>query len=890
MFERRIQVLLVEDSPSDALLVRAGLTSGGASQFEVTHVECLADALHHVSNGACDVVLLDLGLPESHGLETLASLRARTARVPIVVLTGHADEELATRALQEGAQDYLVKGQVGNALLARTIRYAIERKRNEEALRQSEERYRLIVENQTEFIVKWRPDGTRTFVNPSYCRYFGQREEECLGTSLFLSLTPPLREALSAKIARLTPANPVATDERRSPAWHGDLRWQAWTDRGIFDAEGRLIEILSTGRDITKRKRAEEALRESEEQLRHLADNMPAGFTYQLLRGADGKAGFRYCSRGVETILGVKPSEVMSDPMLLFRMIHEDDFQRVWNLNEAVFRDVKPFDCELRQRTRSGEVRWLHCRSVPRMVPGGGHVWDGLALDITQRKQAEEARERLLAILEGTTDFVGMCDAQKRALYVNRAGRRLCGIGETEDITGLPVDSIHPEWARARIFEEGFPAAIRDGAWSGETALLRRDRQEIPVSQVILAHKSPAGNVEYFSTIIRDLSDYKRLQEQFLHAQKMQAVGRLAGGVAHDFNNLLTVIRGYGESLLASVDPDSPDVVPLREIVRAATTATALTRQLLAFGRRDVSQPVILDLNESLTSVNKMLRRLIPENIVVKTVLDSNLRSVLADPAQIQQVIMNLAINARDAMPTGGTLVIETANVDVKEGGRDPGGPSPGAYSTLTVTDTGCGMDRQTQALIFEPFFTTKPRGQGSGLGLATVFGVVKQSGGFIRVLSEPGCGSTFTIYLPSLVREARSVETGQPLAQVRGSGEVILIAEEEAKVRVLVRTILQKAGYMVLEARPGAEALQRAAQHDGPIHLLIADPGQGGVALARELLSRRPELKVIFASANRVENMDGWSGEVTVVQKPYEADVLLRTVRSVLDRQLQIR
>jgi PAS domain S-box-containing protein len=758
MFERTVRVLLVEDSPSDALIVCAGLRTGGPGQFEVTHVESLREGLQRLSSADVDVVLLDLGLPDSQGFDTLAAIRRRAARVPIVVLTGHDNETLGMQVLKDGAQDYLVKGQVSNPMLARAIRYAIERKRNEEALRDSEERYRLIVENQTELILKWRPDGTRTAVNSSYCRYFGVRQDDCLGTSFFSFLTPSEREALVAKIAALTPESPQSAGETLwiNPA--GEHRWQAWNDLGTFDAEGRLIEILSIGRDITKRKRA------------------------------------------------------------------------------------------------------------------------------------EEARERLVAILESTTDFVGTCDAEGRALYLNRAGRRLCGIAEKEDVTGMSLADFCPDWARVRVLQEAMPAAVRDGAWSGETALVRRNHEEFPVSQVILAHKSPMGHVDYFSTIIRDLSEYKRLQEQFLHAQKMEAVGRLAGGIAHDFNNLLTVIRGYGESLLASVDANSSANMPIREIIRAATMAATLTRQLLTFSRRDASQLVALDLNPLLTNMETMLRRLIPENIVLKTVRDPNLRPVMADAAQIQQVILNLAVNARDAMPGGGLLAIETANVDLDEASRQPTDAPPGPYSLLTVTDTGCGMDAQTQALIFEPFFTTKPKGKGSGLGLATVFGIVKQSGGFIRVLSEIGCGSTFKVYLPSVAHEAAARAPSRlPSASVGGK-EVILLVEDEARIRVLIRTILQKAGYTVLEARPGDDALRLAARHEGRLSLLITDAQAPGIALARELARQRPDLKVLFSSANACEGREEWPAEATVLPRPFEPEALLRTVRAVLDRQLQMK
>jgi PAS domain S-box-containing protein len=753
MVDERIRVLMVEDSPTDALLIQHALAAGPA-RFDVTHVERLTQALDRLASGRFDVILLDLGLPDSQGLEALARLRDSTVRVPIVVLTARADDVLAVRSLQEGAQDYVAKSDAVGPVLTRIIRYAIERRRYEEALRESEAR------------------------------------------------------------------------------------------------------------------------------LRQLADNIPAGFIYQVLLEPNGKVGFTYCSAGIEAILGFTPEEAIADPMLLFRMTHDDDASRVWELNAKVIRERIPFDCEFRQRTRSGEMRWLHCRSTPRPTQHGT-VWDGLAVDITARRRAEETRQRLITILETTTDFVGTFDAQGRALYVNHAGRVLCGIPDSEDLMGVPIVDFHPAWASEIIMGTGLPAAARDGSWTGETALLRRNNLELPASQVILAHFSPTNQIEYYSTIIRDLSEYKRLQEQFLHAQKMEAIGRLAGGVAHDFNNLLTVIRGYGESLLLSLPDDTPERNAAREISRAATMASALTRQLLAFSRRDAYLPIVVNPNQILSNMERMMRRVLPENVKLDIRAASDTRPVRADAGQLGQVILNLVINARDAMPTGGTLTVETANRLAGDSSAGPG--SPQLYTILRVSDTGCGMTPELKERIFDPFFTTKPRGQGSGLGLATVFGIVKQSGGVIEVVSEPGQGSTFTVLLPSAGLEPAPSSIGATSPSAHG--QVLLLVEDETKLRVLARTILQKAGYQVLDARDAAEARRLAASHKGPLHLLLVKPDQ--TELAAELGRERPELKVLLCSGGSQE-LASLPHDMPVLRKPYEPELLIGTVRSILEPQAQ--
>jgi signal transduction histidine kinase len=381
------------------------------------------------------------------------------------------------------------------------------------------------------------------------------------------------------------------------------------------------------------------------------------------------------------------------------------------------------------------------------------------------------------------------------------------------------------------------------------------------------------------------------LEKQLRQAQKMEAIGKLSGGIAHDFNNLLNVIIGYSEDLQDRLAPDDPVCKNVAEIKKAGERAASLTRQLLAFSRQQVLAPRILDLNAVVLEVEKMLRRLIGEHIELRTALDPALGRTRADQGQIEQVIVNLAVNARDAMPNGGRLTIETANIDLDEGFARTHNPQmPGAYVLLTVSDTGIGMDPQTQARIFEPFFTTKELGKGTGLGLSTVYGVVRQSDGHIWVYSEPGQGSTFKIYLP---RTGDAVPAAKPLAgpstSLRGT-ETILLVEDENALRELVHTLLTDSGYTVLQADHPDRAIDIARTHNGPIQVLLTDavmPGMNGRALAEQLARVRPEMKVLY--------MSGYTGfthpgvldpEMTVLQKPFTREAMLRKLREVLDLQ----
>ncbi len=383
----------------------------------------------------------------------------------------------------------------------------------------------------------------------------------------------------------------------------------------------------------------------------------------------------------------------------------------------------------------------------------------------------------------------------------------------------------------------------------------------------------------------------KRAEEQFLQAQKMEAVGRLAGGIAHDFNNLLTIISGYSQVLSERVATDPTLRGYVTEISKAADRAAALTRQLLAFSRQQVLAPQVLDLNAVVTNIEKMLRRTIGEDIDLTAIPGPGLGMVKADPVQIEQVIMNLVVNARDAMPKGGRLTIETANVELDEAyARNHVAVTPGQYVMLAVSDTGQGMDAQTQARIFEPFFTTKEKGKGTGLGLATVYGIVKQSGGNIWVYSEPGQGAAFKVYLPRVQEAVTGAEPAPAHAAHPRGTETVLLVEDEVSLRSMIRGVLESNGYRVLDARNGEDALVVSQQHRGPIHLLLTDvvmPQMGGRDLADHLAPLYREMKVLYMSGytdDAIVHHGVLNPGTAFLQKPFTPAALARKVREVLD------
>ncbi len=391
--------------------------------------------------------------------------------------------------------------------------------------------------------------------------------------------------------------------------------------------------------------------------------------------------------------------------------------------------------------------------------------------------------------------------------------------------------------------------------------------------------------------IAQDITDRKKLEEQLRQAQKMEAIGNLAGGIAHDFNNLMTVVTGYSQFVLNKVADESPLRADIEEIKKAGQRAASLTRQLLAFSRRQVLSPELVSLGDVVSNIKEMLKRLIGETIELVVTSGTDLRRVKADPGQIEQIIMNLALNARDAMPDGGKLLIETDNIDLDATYCGQWSDvRPGPHVVLAVSDTGTGMDAETQQHIFEPFFTTKELGRGTGLGLSMVYGIVQQSGGSVRVYSEPGCGATFRILLPEAKEDAALHKPQKSPDRTQPGFETVLIAEDEDMVRTLTRRILESHGYRVLEARNGKEALEIAERHVGPLHLLLTDvvmPKMSGKELAQHLQKSRPETKVLYMSGyseNLVSHQGILDAGVALIEKPFAEESLLQRVRAILD------
>ena len=507
-----------------------------------------------------------------------------------------------------------------------------------------------------------------------------------------------------------------------------------------------------------------------------------------------------------------------------------------------------------------------------------------------QQLDSEVTLRKLWRLVEQSTDSVIIMGRSGVMEYVNPAFEALTGYSRREAV-GQTLGILKSEQQSGEFYEEMWNTVLSGNVFRGIVMDRKKNGETLIIEKALTPLRDTNGEITHFVSTGRDITERRQLESDLRQAQKMGAIGRLAGGVAHDFNNLLLVISGYAELMLDSLAADDPLRRNVGEIITASHRAADLTRQLLAFGRKQVQLLQVLDLNTVIAEITVMLPRLIGEDVELIFLPEQNLGKVKADPVQIEQIVMNLAANARDAMPGGGTLTIETATIEVDEAyvQRHSIVP-PGDYVLLTVADSGQGIATKHLPHIFEPFYTTKEEGKGTGLGLATVYGIVRQNGGFVRVYSEPGQGTTFKIYLPRVHSGISEARVAKPAEQSPGGCETVLLVEDEASVREASRQFLIQSGYKVLEAIDGEDALREAREHDGSIHLMITDvvmPRMSGPILAEQLADDRPEMKVLFVSGY-AERTVLQHGKIDVtksfLQKPFSLKTLARKVREVLE------
>ncbi len=765
--------------------------------------------------------------------------------------------------------------------------------RTEEALRASEEKYRRLVENLGEGVAVIDPEGQILFTNPAAETIIGAPPRGLAGRNVAEFITGNLGTAFAAAEEQRTGATHVSTHELKRV--DGKVLHIESTSTPHYGVDGSFQGFLAIFRDITEFRELQESLETERVRLLTVIDAVP-----DVIFLKDRRSRFVLANKAQAELLGVRtPRDLLgkTDRDFVSRVFadqYEKDDQRVMDTGQSLF------NVEEKALTADGTERHVLTTKVPvKDARGAITSLVGISRDVTERTRTEQAlnasERKYRSIVQNMNDALYVHEFSGRILDVNDRACQMLGYERGQIMGRNVMDFSAPE-------SQGSAATLlarllADGSAVFEVMQVRADGSTFPV-EVSTKVVSTEGN-GLLQAVVRDLTERARaeaerasLEEQLRQAQKMEAVGRLAGGIAHDFNNLLTVITGNVEMCLDLAARDRNLRAYLDEIGHASRRAASLTAQLLAYSRRQILQPRIVNLGSLVAGMVGMLQRLLGEDVSIHTRLPEALGMVRVDPGRIEQVIMNLAINSRDAMPQGGILTIQTSDVVLgEEDARELRGAPPGQYMLLSISDTGTGMDTATLERLFEPFFTTKETGKGTGLGLATVYGIVKQSEGHIACESEVGRGTTFRIYLPRVRTDpAESEQAEITTASPRGGQETILLVEDDEPVRRLVTSVFEARGYTVLNAESGGDALAALSTFQGAPDLLVTDvvmPGMNGKEVAREVQGRHPGISVLFISGyaeNAIAHHGVLDPGVHFIQKPFTSAELLRKVRSILD------
>jgi PAS domain S-box-containing protein len=1009
-----IEVLLVEDSPTDAIFAHEALQD--TSRFRIHHVRTLREALASLSGRTFSVILLDLGLPDSQGLETLAKIHGHAPSVPVIVLTARNDEELAVDSANSGANEYLVKGELQEGILRRTIRHVVERDRSENVLRESTGRLRAIINTTPHCIKVVSAEGTVLEINAAGLRLLeADAPEAVIGRSVYPLIAAEYLDRYRAFQQAVCRGQPGVL-EFEILGMHGTRRSMESVAVPLPAPDGSML-YLAIAQDVTDSKQVDAELRRTSELLRALANSTSDAVFVKDLEGR-----YLLFNPAAATFVGKTVDEVLGcDDRSLF----EPDEARTVMANDRWIMESGRTTSTEEVLTSAGVSRtFLATKSPYRDDQGKVIGLLGISRDISDRKRLEAERDRVAARLRLQVERMPLAclllDAKLRIVDWNPAAEHIFGYGKDEVVgMGLPNEKLVPphslpqaramydqvlvgdmaahasienltrdgrtitcEWHNTPLFDDdtflGVVALAQDvtARQLAEKTLEMRDRAIQAVSQGIvitdcnqpdghIIYASPGferltgytqaevlgrncrfmqgpetdpnavsvlrtairhgesstvellnyrrdgtefwcevrisplhdatGQVTHFVGTIADVSERRALEAQLRQSQKLEAVGLLAGGIAHDFNNLLTVIIGSCDALRSEAALTALGREAIRDIDEVAQRATSLTGQLLAFSRQQLLEPVVLSVNEIITSLNSMLSRLIKEDIALSCRLFPAIWPVRLDPGQVGQVIVNLIVNARDAMPQGGILSIESSNVEWTEADcRTFPDRKPGRYVKIVVADTGSGIPAENIAHMFEPFFTTKEAGKGTGLGLAVVHGVVKQSGGHIEVRSELNVGTSMVLYFPAV--EEPISPTFEPSTKSENRGmETILLVEDQAGVRRICKRALERQGYTVLEASNGLNALEVAESNHGRLHLIVTDmvmPELGGRELVERLRPNFPGAKVLFMTGYiddltaRNEMHDSFPA---LLRKPFSPSALVEKVREVLDADLDM-
>ncbi|MEP6592202.1 MAG: PAS domain S-box protein, partial [Acidobacteriota bacterium] len=882
---RPLRILHLEDNPRDAEMVRHRLEAGGVA-CDIVLVNSKESFEGALARTSYDLLFVDYSLHGYSGVLALKRAHDFHPDVPVILISGTVPEEVAVQCLHLGATDYLLKGRLERLVPAveRAIHEAqtrVRRRQAEAAVREERDWAQRYLDTAEVMLLSLDLEGRITQANRYACALLDRPAEELLGRDFVETCLPYRdRDAVRARF-RVQPGGGLSTFDQAVVRRSGETRTIEWRNTTLQDDFGSGCCVISCGTDITDRINAELALRKTgadlaartmalERQTMQLTEQTALLDLAQdaiIVRSMDNR--IQFWSRGAEAMYGWRSQEALgrSKEELLKTEFSEPTAQ----IYATLLRNGR-WEGEAVQYRRDGTrvdtaSRW----TLERDADGAPVRILSINNDISERKHADA--ERLTMVNDLQSGAIAWREGEERVNYalgaalmgvwqLDLASKRLTWSETMAPVFGLtspqaPPDFqmfialIHPDdrqrvqegMASAELggtdFKQDFRALWPDGSahWIAGQARLLRDANDKPLRWL---------------GVCTDIGERKSLEAQFRQAQKMEAIGQLAGGLAHDFNNLLTAILGYSNCVLDTLGPHDGRRADVEEVIKSGQRAASLTRQLLAFSRKQVLQPTAVDLNALVTGIRPMLGRLIGEHVDLVPILATDLCLARADPGQLEQVVMNLVVNARDAMPSGGRVTLETANVRLDASFMQEVAIQPGPYVMLAVGDSGVGMDQDTKRRLFEPFFTTKEAGKGTGLGLATVYGIVKQSDGYISVESEPGHGATFKVYLPCAVGEQAADMPVAVNEAIAGATDTVLLLEDEDGVRLLAHRILERAGYRVFDAPTPQQAEALFEQHTDAIDILVTDvimPGLTGRQVFDRLARLRPGLKVLYMS-----------------------------------------
>ncbi|MBN2424422.1 MAG: PAS domain S-box protein [Calditrichaceae bacterium] len=940
---KQIKILTIDDEDAIRHSIQAFLED---YDFNVSEAENGKIGLEKIHSDNPDLILVDLRMPEIDGLEVIKQVHTQKPDLPVIVISGTGVMADAIEAVHSGAWDYILKPIQNMSILLHSVNKCLERyrlikenrryqehleeeiekqttelqkantllkseieahKKTLTALKQSERKLDSIIMTVPDIIYRLDPNGIISFISNSVKKY-GYSPKDLIGQPILKLVHPEDHQiALNHINERRTGKRRTTSLELRLISYSKKYRPFEISSRsvtmdpvfhieaeGLYDSqknnEKKFLGTQGIARDVTDRKLAEQALKESEERLDLTLQSANLGlWDWDIV---NKKIWF---NQHWAKLIGWPADKLETNPKGLEKIIHPEDLSVFRELIKQHFENSsRMFEAELRVKTNKSEWKWILLRGkvVHRDKNNSPLRFTGTQLDITRRKIAEASLKTIAGAVEQATDSILLLDNFLKITYVNPAFIAVTGYSQKE-IIGKHYSEINFSDANKESLREMQEFIKNQNPWFGRFGQVKKNGQEFVVEASISPIRDQNGAVTNYVLVQRDISKEEKLSEQLRQAQKMESVGRLAGGIAHDFNNLLTVISGYSSLTLSGLKADDPLHRNVKQIINASQKAESLTRQLLAFSRKQVLQPKVLNLNDSLKDLNKMLYRLIGEDIDFLNNYADDLGFINVDPGQIEQVVMNLVINARDAMPQGGKLTICTKNEVI----RDLNNPQflglgiqPGEYIMLTVKDTGIGMDDRIKEQIFEPFFTTKEAGKGTGLGLATVYGIVHQSDGFIIVDSKPNRGSEFKIYLPRI--DSQIIELNhneQDDRQLCGS-ESIYVVEDEKEVRNLICNILKQHGYRVAFSINGADALKKLAAIKSPVHLLLTDvvmPKIKVTEMVDKFKLKFKKLKILYMSGHTedvIVNHGVLNPDIEFIQKPFTPLNLLKKIRDSLD------